>query len=478
MKRQILQSVMVSAGTGLVLVASGCTPAITPKVSKLELPSQFAGSAGTEPVSIMKWREFFTDPHLRELIETALGNNQELQIAIQEIEIAKNEVTARSGAYLPFLNLGTKAGLDKSGRYTRDGAVDRGLEIKPGKEFPDPLSDFGLGARASWEVDIWHRLRDAEKSAVNSFFASTEGKQFLVTNIIGEIASSYYELLALDSQLVLIGQNVEIQSKALNTVRAEKIGARVTELAVQRFEAQLAKTKSLQFEIQQKIVQAENKIHFLVGCFPKPIIRSADPLIAIQPPVISAAIPSQMVQQRPDIKEAEWRLKAADLDVQVARAAFYPSLNLSGEIGLRAYDLGTVLQTPASLLYALTADVAGPLINRRAITADYLNANAKQISAVFSYERAVLNGFIEVSNQVAAITNTGQAFNLKSEQVRSLAGAVDVAGTLFLAARADYGEVLLTQREALEARFELIETKLRQMQAVVGLYRSLGGGWA
>lgn len=170
-------------------------------------------------------------------------------------------------------------------------------------------------------------------------------------------------------------------------------------------------------------------------------------------------------------------MAAAKLDVKVAKAAFYPSLTISGDLGLRAFNLGTLLQTPTSLLYALTGDVAGPLLNRRAITADYLNANAKQIQAMFRYERAVLNAFAEVANQVAGIKNLGESLGLKKEQVSALTESVNIAGTLFIAGRADYTEVLLTQRDALESRFELIETKLNQMRTVVGLYRALGGGW-
>jgi outer membrane protein TolC len=257
----------------------------------------------------------------------------------------------------------------------------------------------------------------------------------------------------------------------------EKASARVTELAVKRFEAQLLKTQSIQFDIQQKIIQTENKINFLVGRLPQPVERSPQSILDVEPTAMKVGIPAQLIQQRPDIRQAEQEMAAADLDVKVAKAAFYPSLTISGDLGLRAFTLANILETPTSLLYALTGDVAGPLLNRRAITAEYLNANAKQIQAMFRYERAVLSAFAEVANQVAGMKNLGESLGLRKDQVSALTESVTIAGTLFTAGRADYTEVLLTQRDALESRFELIETKLNQMRTVVGLYRSLGGGW-
>lgn len=467
----------IGAAISLVVQTVACTPSVTPVTSSLVIPASYEGSADKEAVPFLKWRDFFSDDHLQSLIDTALKNNQELNISVQEIEVAKNEVTARSGAYLPFLNIGAGSGFDKTARYTREGAFEANNDIKPGKPFPEPLHDYSAGFRATWEVDIWRKLRNAEKSAINTFLATAEGRNFIVTTLVGEIASSYYELLALDSQLALVRQNVEIQQKALNSVRLEKASARVTELAVKRFEAQLLKTQSIQFDIQQKIIQTENKINFLVGRLPQPVERSPQSILDVEPTAMKVGIPAQLIQQRPDIRQAEQEMAAADLDVKVAKAAFYPSLTISGDLGLRAFTLANILETPTSLLYALTGDVAGPLLNRRAITAEYLNANAKQIQAMFRYERAVLSAFAEVANQVAGMKNLGESLGLRKDQVSALTESVTIAGTLFTAGRADYTEVLLTQRDALESRFELIETKLNQMRTVVGLYRSLGGGW-
>ncbi|MCI5064868.1 TolC family protein, partial [bacterium] len=242
------------------LCLSSCTPSITEISPELDLPEYYLRLTAEDEeqkirsLSSINWQEYFSDSHLKELITTALRGNQELDILLQELEIAKNEVSARHGAVLPSVELGVEAGLEKVGELTRDGAVEQSTEIAPGKSFPDPLKDFTVGAFAHWEVDIWRKLRNAEKAAVYRYSATVEGRNFFITQLVAEVANIYYELIALDWQLKLVEQNIGIQTDALTAVRVKKESARVTELALRRFEAQLFKTKGLRYDIQQKII--------------------------------------------------------------------------------------------------------------------------------------------------------------------------------------------------------------------------------
>src|SRR5690606_3696100 len=409
------------------------------------------------------------------LIDVALQNNQELNITMQEIQISRNEIKARKGEYLPFVGVKGGAGIEKVGRYTSQGANDANIEIKPGKEFPEPLPDYMIGAYANWEIDMWNKLHNAKKSAISNYLATVEGKNFMVTNLIAEIANSYYELLALDNQLALVNQNIDIQSNALNIVKLQKESARVTELAVKRFEAQLLHTKSIQFDLKQQIVETENRINFLVGRFPQPVARDHQNFINLVPETIYAGIPSQLLENRPDVKQAEFELAAAKLDVKVAKARFYPSLGISAGIGFQAFDPAYLVKTPESLLYSLAGDIAAPLINRNAIKATYYSANSKQLQAVFNYEKTILNAYIEVANQLSNINNLKESYDLKSREVDALTQSINISNDLFTSARADYMEVLMTQRDALESKFDLIETKKAQMNAMVNIYKALGG---
>ncbi|MGK6350353.1 TolC family protein [Parapedobacter sp. DT-150] len=453
------------------------TPALVEKTVNTAVPASYNGSLDTLHSTTVAWKDYFSDPYLSALIDTALKNNQELNITLQEIEIARNEVRARRGEYLPFVGLKAGAGVDKAARYTNIGALEHATDIVPGKERPEPLPDFLVGAYATWEVDIWNKLHNAKKAAVSRYLATVEGRNFVVTNLVAEVANSYYELLALDAQLDIVKQNIDIQNNVLKIVKLQKEATRVTELAVRRFQAQVLNTQSLQFDIQQRMTETENRINFLLGRYPQPISRQHGVFTDLVPKALQVGIPSQLLANRPDIKQAELELAASKLDVQVAKARFYPSLGISAAVGYQAFNPKYLLNTPQSLLYSLAGDLMAPLINRNEIKATYYSANAKQLQAVYEYERTILNAYVEVANQLSKIDNLQQSYALKSKQVDALTESVSISDKLFKSARADYMEVLLTQREALESKVELIETKMQQFAATVAVYRALGGGW-
>ena len=467
-------------GIGSVsLIFTACTipSSVVSRQEDKTMPESFRDLQDTTNTARIKWRDFFTDPNLNGLIDTALENNQELNIILQEINIAKNEVLARKGEYLPFVNLQGMAGVERTPRYTRSGAVDANQEISPGKKFPDPLPDFLVAANFSWQVDIWKKLRNAKKSAMLRYLATTEGKNFMVTHLIAEIAGSYYELMAFDSQLVILIENIKIQQNALEIVKQEKQAAKVTELAVRRFEAEVLKNQSRQYNIRQAIIETENRINFLVGRFPKPITRNSKAFIDLVPAAIFEGVPSQLLENRPDIRQAELNLAASKLDVMSARANFYPSLDISAAVGRQAFNLSYLLKKPESILFYVVGSLTQPLVNRNGIKAIYYSANSKQLQAVYNYERTILNAYIEVSNQLANISNMKRSYDLRTQQVAALTESIDISTRLFRSARADYMEVLLTQRDALESKFELVETKMQQMHAMVNVYQALGGGW-
>ncbi|MBS1636666.1 MAG: TolC family protein [Bacteroidetes bacterium] len=459
------------------VVYTACIPRVAQRAENKKVPDSYNGGKDTLNTAKTRWKDFFTDPYLEALIDSALKRNQELNIMLQEINIARNEVRARKGAYLPFVGAGAGAGVEKVGLYTSQGASDATNQIMPGKKFPDPLPNYVIGLNASWEVDIWKKLRNSKKSAIHKYLSTIEGRNFMVTHLIAEISNSYYELLALDNQLDILRKNIEIQQNALEIVKLEKTAAKVTELAVRKFEAEVLKNQSRQYYIMQQITETENRINFLVGRFPQPVSRDSKGFTDMVVDTIHAGIPSQLLANRPDIKQAEQALIAARLDIKVARADFYPTFMITGSAGYRAFNPQFLINTPQSLLYSLAGELVAPLINRNAIKANYYSANSKQVQAAYNYERTILQAYIEVANQLSNINNLRKSYDLKSKQVQALTQSIDISTGLFKSARADYMEVLLTQRDALESKFELIETKKQQMNARVNIYQALGGGW-
>lgn len=473
----------ISAIIALSLVLTGCKAPMATVIKdevKENLPQNFNqeeqqdanNNSGTTP-----WRQFFTDPNLVALIETALKNNQELLITLQEIEIAKSGVLAKKGKLSPTVSAGIGAGLKKAGRYTSEGAGDATTEIEPGKEMPDPLGNFEGGLMANWEIDIWKKLRTEKEAAVAHYLSTVEGKNFVLSSLIEEVADNYYELLALDNQLDIIQQYIKLQERALEISKIQKEAAAATELAVKKFEAELAKSKASEYTIRQQITEKENQINALLGRYPQPIVRTKESFMSTIPQTVYTGIPSQLLSNRPDIKQAELELKAAKLDVEAARKEFYPSLEISATLGLEAFKPSYLVKLPESIAYNLAGELAGPLINKSAIKANFQTADAKQIQSLYEYDKTILNAYLDVANLMSKIKNIDQYYQLKSQETKALDQSIDIANQLFRNSRADYLEVLLNQRDALDAKMELIEAKQKQLSTVVDIYKSLGGGW-
>lgn len=468
-------------GAALVLLGMtpGCAPSLEgnkPRDARRAVPKDFSAASGVQStvehsIAQQTWAKFFDDPNLRELIESAVANNQELNVKLQEIIIAQTEVSARQGDYLPKVNAGAGVGMEKAGRYTRNGTVDAANGLS------DPVGNFTFGLMGSWEVDVWSKLRNAAKSADYRYLASIEGRNFFVTQLVAEIARSYYELIGLDRRIEILERNIATQTDALEVVKAEKEAARVTQLAVQRFEAEVLKNRSRRFDLEQARVQAENRINFLVGRYPQQVPRDPAQLDAMVPESVPLGVPSRLLENRPDVKQAELQLEASKLDVAATKAAFYPSLTIDAGVGYEAFNVEHLVTTPESIFYNTAGHLVMPLLNRRGIEAAYRSANARQIQAVFSFERTLLEAFTDVANQLAALSNLRKAVELQSQQVAILDESVEASGILFQAARADYMEVLLTRRDSLDAQMELLETKKRLRTAVVNVYQALGGGW-
>ena len=477
MKRNNFIKAVVLGCTILILHSCGI-PKVATQESKVTLPTNYTEKISESTNSgKVKWKDFFEDPYLQNLIDSTLVNNKELNILMQKVNMAQNEIQAKKGEYLPSVGLSAGADLDKVGKFTRNGAVEENLNIREDEKFPEPLTNYKFGLYSTWELDVWKKLRNSKKAAVMEYMASQEGKNYLVTNLVAEVANSYYELIALDAQLKNLEQNIEIQKNALDIVKLLKESARTTLLAVKRFEAEVQKNQSEIYNLKQEIVEIENKINFLVGRTPQPVLRDASSFMATTPKFVSVGLPSDLLENRPDIKQAQLELEAAKLNIKVAKANFYPQFGLKAGIGYEAFNAKYLLNSPESLLYSIVGDAIMPLVNRNAIKATYKTASAKQIQAVYEYEQTILRAYTEVINQMSKIENLQNSFNLKNNQVDALNQSIEIANQLFQSARADYMEVLLTQRDALEAKTDLIETRKNQMLTVINLYKALGDGW-
>ncbi|MBY0456421.1 MAG: TolC family protein, partial [Gemmataceae bacterium] len=371
------------------------------------------------------------------------------------------------------------SGLDKSSRFTRDGAVDAALDIRPNAPIHNPLPDFMLGATIFWQLDIWRELRNARDAAVQRYAAAVERRNDFVTRLVSDVAEEYYNLLALDQRLSTLDLTIALQEESLKVAQALFNAARVTELPVQRFRAEIRKNQGERLAVRQEVVEAENRLNLLSGRFPQPVARGGGTFAAyldLSISALNAGLPAQLLANRPDVRRAERELAAAGLDVKAARARFFPRLDLSAGVGYRSFNPKYLFNTPQALIANVAGDLAAPLVNRAAIQAEYLTASAQQLQAVYAYQRVVLTAFGEVVTRLAQADNFRRGVEVRRQQLAALESSVEVASKLFQNARAEYIEVLLAQRDLLEARTALIDAKRRQLAAVVNAYQALGGG--
>lgn len=422
----------------------------------------------------ISWRQFFSDPDLIHLIETALANNQEFNTAIQDIEIAASEVKEKQSEYLPKVGLGAGASYIHPSENTTEGVLDK-ITQRQFYRYPD--FNLNLGPSLTWEVDIWKKLRNAKEAARLRMVAQYEVRNFLISRLVTEIARNYYELMALDTSLKILDANISIQEAAFLKMQALKRYAKANQLGVNRFEAQLNKTRSQRSETRQNIVEKENRLKFLTGIYSEePIARNSEQFMAIPVHELQEGVPAQLLENRADIRQAEAAIKAAKLDLKSVKAQLYPSLTIRAGTGFSGFS-PSLLFRPQSLLYNAMGDFTVPLINRRAIIARIQIANARQTQAVLHYEQTLLDAYTDVLNQQSNIKNMQQAFDTKKREVVLLEESIAIANSLFKYAKATYVEVLLTQEEKLNAEKELVAVKMELVGSRVNLYRALGGGW-
>jgi outer membrane protein, multidrug efflux system len=468
-----------------VLFLPGCIPNLrNPEPGLNRLPEGFRGTSSPDNSAKVEVHEFYTDPMLICLINQALSpiGNRELKIMNEEVQIARAEILGRSGAYLPFLTAGANAGLNRTSRFTETGAGILDDPFLPGQHFTNPFGNYLGGINLSWQIDIYRQLRNARDAAAQRYAVASERRNFFVTRLVAEIAENYYGLMALDARLGNLDRIIELQERSLEIARARFQGARGSDLDVQRFLASVRNNQSQKLIVNQDIIQAENRINFLVNRFPQPVERKFPgfpDFFDLQIHDLSVGVPSELLLNRPDVRQAERDLVAAGLDVKVARVNFFPQLAITGGVGLNSYVISHLFE-PNAVIGDITGGLVGPLFNFRLIQAQYLTANARQLQALYSYQRVILEAVTDVVNRITKVVNFGRSIEIKKQQVKALETAVEDATSLYQNPRAgvsiDYLDVLTAQNALFDAIKDLIDTKGEQLAAVANTYQALGGG--
>jgi len=464
-----------------VLIMLGCSvPKSTQSLKELSLPAAYQGSKDTSRLVNMNWQSFFQDTALLQLIDVALQNNFDLQKAMQRISMAKAQMNIAANARLPMLEAMASAGFNKYGKYTIDGVGNFDTNLSPNiskeQRIPVLTPDLFLGLRSNWELDVWGKLNDRKKAAFSKVLASEKERQWLVTQLVAQVAEMYYELIALDSEMEILQKNIHLQEDALSVVKIQKAGGRANELAVQQFEAQVYNTKSFSAVIRQSIVKTENELNQLLGRLPQPVKRRGAVFNLKLGGTVKTGVPSDLLVNRPDIRAAEMKLMAAGAELSASRKSFLPSLNITPYIGFNSFNAAQMI-TPGSIAYGLIGSMTGPVWNRGRLKGMLKEAEAQRAEIWFEYQQTVLKAYQEVATSMGAVVNNEEVYELKKKQAQTLESAVATARELYVTGYASYLEVISAQQGSLESQLQSVITYKTLLQSQIDLYRSLGGGW-
>jgi NodT family efflux transporter outer membrane factor (OMF) lipoprotein len=408
------------------------------------------------------WDELFTESRLQKLIQEGLDNNPDLQLAIQKVVEAEAYFSQSKAALLPSISANGK------GTYLRN----------PESVYPNgprEVSTYQLSAEASWEVDLWGKLRSSKRAAYANLLASDAGKKAVQTRLIANIASAYYTLTGLDEKLAITRQTVKNNIDLVETIKVLKESGKVTGAAIVQSEAARYAAEVTIPDLEQQIRETENALCLLLGRTPGTIDRGKIDEQTLSP-LLKTGVPSQLLDNRPDVMQAEFAVINAYELTNNAHAYFYPALTLTASTGFVAADLSQLLD-PTSFAANVIGGLTQPLFNKRINATRLKVAQAQQEEALISFRNSLLKAGQEVHNTLGLYESSVQKMALRKLQLDALIKSVDYTKELLTYGSATYTEVLNAQTSLLSAQLSSVNDKLQQLNAVITLYRVLGGGW-
>ncbi len=423
-------------------------------------------SQDTLSMANMSWKELFSDQTLIQYIEHGLENNLDIRIALENINAAHAYMQQGKWGYAPTLNLGanyTHSVLSKNGPQ---GIAFGDTRVK--NDLYDVTGQF------SWELDVWGKIRSDKRAAGASYLQTLSAHQAVKTQLISTIATTYFQLVALDEQKRVTEQTIVNRTNSLETIEALKESGQVNEVAVKQTQAQLFNAKALLVDLENNIKLTENAFSILLGNNPGTITRGELKSQKLNAD-LSVGVPLQLLSNRPDVRAAEYGLINAFEMTNVSRANFYPAFRLTANGGLQSLDFDNLFNT-SSLFANFIGGLTQPLLNGRKVRTAHEVAKAKQESAYLSYKLSILNASKEVSDALYTYHSSSDKLKLKKQEYEAYNLATEYSEELLVQGMANYLDVLTARESALAAELSYINTELAQLTSIVQLYRAVGGG--
>jgi outer membrane protein, multidrug efflux system len=452
----------------IALIMQSCFTAKTYERPQVNTDNSFyRNNASTDSTSLadISWEQLFTDPVLQGYIKKGLQNNYDIRIAIQTIAVANANMKQGKAGYLPTFSVGADWTHQELSKNSQFGAIlaDRSID------------QYQLTGNLSWEADIWGKIRSNKRAANASYLQTIAAQQAVQTQLISSIASSYYQLMALDSQIKVVDSTLDNRTKSIETIKALKNAGNVNEVGVKQTEAQLYAAQLIREDLLNNIVILENTLNILMGEAPKALERGTLENQKIIPG-ISLGIPALLLRKRPDVIAAEYNLINTFELTNVARSNFYPSLKLTATGGFQSVELKEWFSANSVFANIITG-LTQPIFNQRQIKTRHEVAKANQQRAFLEFEESLLNAGKEVSDALQQYKNESNKLAIRTQQVNALKQAADFSDELLTYGMINYLEVLTAKDNALNTELNLIDNQYRQYNAIITLYKALGGGW-
>jgi len=468
-----MKTIITSSLAILLLVLSSCglTKDIVTPVK--DVPINFRGTATTEDASIgsLPVKEFFSNPAMLNLIDSALLRNFDLQIALKNIDAADLILKRAKLGNIPQLNLQINASSNRPSDNSLNGlSTSQFLNTSH-------IEDYNANLSLTWEADIWGKIKKQKEAAYAGYLQSAEVKKAVQTRIVAEVASGFYRLLMLDEQLAVAKRNVELTDNTLKMIKMQFDAGQVTSLAIQQAEGQQLRAAQFIPQITQEISIQENALSALTGRFPSAIERAITLEQLTVPDQLATGVPATMLSIRPDVKNVELGLKIANAKVGITNARLYPSLVIAASGGLNSFQASNWFNIPASLFGVVGGGITQPIFQRKELKTQFELAKVERDQSVLLFRQAVIGAVVEVSNEQAKIVNLKSEYAIAQNRVKTLQLAVKNSDLLFKSGMANYLEVITAQGNLLQGELDLTTLKTAQLNASVSLYRALGGGW-
>jgi multidrug efflux system outer membrane protein len=458
---------MRRAAVAGVVALAGCM--VGPDYQRPEVPVPAAFRY--EPTAVaqapdVEWWKAFGDPVLDGYIAEALEHNRNLQVAVANVEQAAGLLTTARSPLFPqasYQGAGTRQRFSERGGSLASGFVE------------NPQTTYQALAGASWEIDLWGRIRRLTESARANLLAADDARRGVVLSLVASVATTYLQLLGLDEQLAIANRTLETYGQSVKLYELQNKHGQVSKMQVEQARSQYETAAAQIPAIKSQIAQTENALAVLLGRNPAPIARGKK-LESLALPAVPPGLPSEILERRPDLMQAEQTLIAANAQIGAAKAQYFPTISLTGALGSASTQLGDLFKGPAGV-WSYGGSIVGPIFTGGAIAGQVAQAEAQQKAALAGYELAIQNAFADVENALAANANLGEQLEAQSRLVRSLSEYARLARLQFSGGYTSYTTVLQAEQQLFPSELNLATIRAQLYGSLVNIYKALGGGW-